>query len=387
MINEKFEQYTYEYFMQLALSYVSDDKDKRQGSVVYDCLAPFCQLLAAGAMELRNFYNESCVLTATGEHLDNKVIEHNITRDSATYAVKKLTLVDENNEPVIVPMGFRLSTMSSTNPINYTVTKQYAENDVPVPGVYEATCEEVGTVGNEYSGEMVAITFARGLATATLSSLLVPARDEETDDSLRNRYLQAVNDNPFAGNIADYRSRVMDINGVGAVQIYPVWNGGGTVKLCILDTQRNVCSDEFISAVQKEVDPENYNGESGVGLGIAAIGHKVTVVTATEVDINVSASITLHNNYELSQVETSIKESIYSYIKSLRNSWDTDIGMNVYNCDVYRAKITAAIMGVTGVANVDVVGVLLNGKAEDIELQQTGEVQQLPKLGEVTLNV
>ena len=41
MIGDNLEQYTYEYLMQLALSYVPDDRDKRQGSVIYDALAPF----------------------------------------------------------------------------------------------------------------------------------------------------------------------------------------------------------------------------------------------------------------------------------------------------------------------------------------------------------
>lgn len=387
MNNNKFEKYTYEYLMQLALSFISDDKDKREGSVVYDCLAPFCQLLAAGAMELNHFYTESSVLTASGEYLDNRVIEHNIVRYSATYAVKKLTLSDSDGNPVIVPMGTRFSTASSTNPINYAVTKQYEEEGVPVPGVYEATCEELGTAGNEYSGQMINITFIQGLSNAVLSSLLVPARNEESDDDVRTRYLQAVNDNPFAGNLADYRTKVMKIDGVGAVQIHPVWNGGGTVKISILDTEHNLCSSEFVTKVQTEIDPENSVGDTGLGLGLAPIGHKVTVVTPEEVSINVTATVTLHDNYQITQVKPDIVEALSDYINSLRMAWDVDRGMNVYNCDVYRAKITSAIMGVSGVANVDLSGVLLNGQSEDIRLEQSGIAQKLPKLGEVILNV
>ena len=36
---------------------------------------------------------------------------------------------------------------------------------------------------------------------------------------------------PFGGNIAQYRQWAKEIPGIGGVQVYPVWAGGGTVKL------------------------------------------------------------------------------------------------------------------------------------------------------------
>lgn len=385
MSAENLQQYTYEYLMELALSFVPDDRDKRQGSIIYDALAPFCQVLAAGAIQLKNFYEQTYAVTATGVDLDNRVAEQGISRYAATYAVKKIALADEEGNPVAVPIGARFSTVSSTNPVNYTVTAQYVENGVAVPGTYEATCEELGVIGNEYSGNLINITFIQGLASAYMSSTLVPARNEETDDELRERYFDALNQKAFGGNIADYRTKVVAIPGVGAVQIYPVWNGGGTVKLSIVDPSYSPCSTEFIATVQKEIDPENANGDTGTGLGIAPIGHKVTVVTPDEVTIDVSATITLGTGYTLGQVETPIKDALTNYIQSLRESWADANDLNVYSCDVFVSRVSAAIVGVAGVSNVT--DVTINGAAEDIVLIQSGAVQQLPTLGEVVLNV
>lgn len=385
MSAENLQQYTYEYLMELALSFVPDDRDKRQGSIIYDALAPFCQVLAAGAIQLKNFYEQTYAVTATGVDLDNRVAEQGISRYAATYAVKKIALADEEGNPVAVPIGARFSTVSSTNPVNYTVTAQYVENGVAVPGTYEATCEELGVIGNEYSGNLINITFIQGLASAYMSSTLVPARNEETDDELRERYFDALNQKAFGGNIADYRTKVVAIPGVGAVQIYPVWNGGGTVKLSIVDPSYSPCSTEFVATVQKEIDPENANGDTGTGLGIAPIGHKVTVVTPDEVTIDVSATITLGTGYTLGQVETPIKDALTNYIQSLRESWADANDLNVYSCDVFVSRVSAAIVGVAGVSNVT--DVTINGAAEDIVLIQSGAVQQLPTLGEVVLNV
>ena len=385
MIGDNLQQYTYEYLMELALSFVPDDRDKRQGSVIYDALAPFCQVLAAGAIQLRQFYTQTYAVTATGEDLDNRVAEQGITRFAATHAVRKITVADEDGNPVVIPLGARFSTVSSTSPVNYTITAQYVEDGVAVPGSYEATCEELGVVGNEYSGNLINITFVQGLASATMTSILVPARNQETDDELRERYFDTLNQKAFGGNIADYREKVMELDGVGAVQIYPVWNGGGTVKLSIVDPIYGPCSPEFIASVQNEIDPENAAGEQGSGLGIAPIGHKVTVVTPDEVTINVTANVVLGTNYTKGQVETPIKEALASYIQSLRQSWADATDLNEYSCDVFVSRISAAIVNVPGVSNVT--GVTLNGQAQDIELTENGQIQQLPKLGEVILNV
>lgn len=382
MIGDNLQQYTYEYLIGLALSMVPNDRDKRPGSVIYDALAPFCQLLAAGALELRNYYTQTYATTASGEDLDNRVAEQGISRYGATYAVKKIAFADPEGRPVVVPMGARFSTVSSTNPVNYVVTSQYEENGVVIPGAYLATCEEPGTVGNEYSGDMINITFIQGLASAQLSTTLVPARNEETDDELRERYFEALNQKAFGGNIADYRTKVEALPGVGAVQIYPTWDGGGTVKLSIVDPSYGVCADEFVRSVQEAMDPESVKG---AGLGIAPIGHKVTVVTPDEVSIDVSAKIMLQGGYNLGQVEAPVTQALTNHVQSLRESWADANDRNEYACNVFLARITAAIIAVPGVSNV--VQVTLNGKAQDILLTQSGVLQQLPKLGEVTLNV
>lgn len=386
MIGDKLEQYTYKYLMSQALSYVDDSLDKREGSIIYDALAPFCQMLAAFFMELRGFYQDTFALTATGEALDNRAAEQGIERYAATYAVKKGYFADSEGTPMAVPMGARFSTVSDTSPINYTVIDYfYGDDGLYVPGYYQLQCEEAGTVGNQYSGTLVNITFIKGVATAEMSTLLHPARNEETDDELRIRYFAALNQKAFGGNIADYREKVTALDGIAAVQIYPVWNGGGTVKLSIVDPEYNPVSDEYLAEVQECVDPENAQGETGDGLGIAPIGHKVTVVTPTEVSVAVAATLVLKQGYSKGQVEEPIKTALEAYITELRQNWAESDDLNQYSMSMFVARVTSAIVNVQGVANVT--NVTLNGADEDIEFTETATTQQLPKLGEVTISV
>lgn len=385
MIGDNLQQYTYDYLMELALSFVKEDVDKRQGSIIYDALAPFCQVIAAGALELRNFYMQTYAVTATGVDLNNRAAEQGISRYPATHAIKKIVFKDASGNPALVPLGARFSTASDANPINYMVTAVYEEDGVVIPGTYEATCEETGTIGNEYSGNLINITFIQGLASAHMSTTLVPARNEETDDELRERYFETLNQKAFGGNFADYRAKVKELPGVGDLQIYPVWNGGGTVKLSIVDPTYGPCSPEFVLSVQNTIDPENAQGVRGLGLGISPIGHKVTVVTPDAVTIDVSATVTLRNNYTLGQVQTPIETVIENYMKELRQAWADPDDMHDYSCDIFLSRVSSAIVNVPGVANVT--NIRLNGVASDISLTETGQIQQLPKLGEVVLNV
>ena len=384
MIGDKLNIYTFDYLMSQALNTVPDTMDKRQGSIIFDALAPACQRLAELYGNLIQVYRDTFAETASGEYLDYRVSEQGIHRYAATYAIKKVYIIDTQSNPMSIPIGTRFSTISDTNPITYVVTAVYEENGEGQPGYYQLQCEVAGSIGNEYTGPLTHITNVRGIGSAIMSTLLVPARDEETDDSLRERYFDAVNNKSYGGNLSQYREQVKAIAGVGGVQIYPVWNGGGTVKLSIVDTQKNICSADFLSVVQNEVDPENAQGEKGTGLGLAPIGHKVTVVTPSELEIAVTLTINLGPNISLGQVKTAIKDAISSYIYSLRDAWDEPDSFGNYYLAAYRSRISANVLTIPGVVNV--ASLTLNGQDEDVVLVQNGTTQELPRVGAVTVN-
>ena len=385
MIGDNLEQYTYKYLMSQALSFVDDSLDKREGSIIYDALAPACYVLAGYYMQLYQVVKNSFAVTATGEWLDQRVKESGITRREATAAVKRADFTDDAGQAAVVRIGTRWSTVSSTNPITYRVTAQYEQNGSPVAGAYELTCETLGTIGQEYTGPIIPVDFVKGVAAATMSTTLIPGRDAETDDELRERYFEEMSAKAFGGNISDYRNKTREIIGVGDLQIYPVWNGGGTVKLSIVDTAFRAASDEFVQEVQNLIDPVNASGVQGDGLGIAPIDHKVTVVAPEEVTVNITASIVLQVPYEVGQVQPAVEQAIEAYMVELRHDWATPNEFNEYALSVYASRITAAIVGVPGISNVT--NVRLNGTAADITLQQTGQKQQIPVKGTVTLNV
>ena len=177
-------------------------------------------------MKLRQLVDQTYALTSTGSYLDYRAAEIGMERYVATYAVKKGMFLDGAGIPMAISIGTRFSTVADTSSINYQATAQYDVDGVLIDGAYELTCEILGTVGNSYTGQLIPIDYVAGLASAMLSDTIIPARDVETDDELRARYILNVNEKSFGGNIAQYRELMKEQSGVGNVQIYAAWNGG-----------------------------------------------------------------------------------------------------------------------------------------------------------------
>lgn len=362
---------TYQNILQTMLNYVSNAYDKREGSVIQTALGPAAYALEEFYLALNQIQQQAFIQTAVGQNLDYLSVLGGISRYPASAAVR-LGVFN-----TAVPLGARFSTINGADSINFIVT---AATDTP--NEYQLTAETAGAIGNAYTGSILPITYIQGLTSAQITDILVPGDDEETDDELRARLITALNEKPFGGNIAQYREQILEIDGVGAVQVYPTWNGGGTVECSVIGANYNIASQTLIDNVQNAIDPPP---NQGLGLGLAPIGAQVTIVTPTALSIDIEADITLASGYILDQVQTAIEEAIGEYFLSVRESWGTPLNNNVYAADIYISRIIAAIINVTGVVNAT--NVTLNGTAADIITTQTGATQELPIVGTVTLNV
>jgi uncharacterized phage protein gp47/JayE len=190
---------------------------------------------------------------------------------------------------------------------------------------------------------------------------------------LRERYYETVNDPAFGGNISDYEQTINAIEGVGATKVFPVWNGGGTVKCTIIGADWSAPSSTLINEVQTKVDP---TVNSGKGYGTAPIGHQVTITGVTNLTINVATTVTLEVGTTVGQVQGPIEDVINDYLLGLRQTWATQDKIIVRV-----ALIEAAILTVPGV--IDVANTTLNGTAANVTLG----AEEIPSIGTVVVNV
>ena len=307
-----YESVTYEDILQRMLNRIPDTFDKREGSMIYNALAP-------AAIELQNMYiqldvtlNEAFADTASREYLVKRAAERGISPYPATYAVVRGKFTPSSVE---ISLGARFSCSS----LNYSVTEKISS------GTYKLQCESTGERGNISSGDLIPINYIDGLETAKITEVLIPGEDEESAEALRKRYFDSFDQQAFGGNIADYQQKTNALDGVGACKVYPVWNGGGTVKLVILDAEYNAPSSELVKSVQNAIDPP----EQGTGLGLAPIGHVVTVTGATNQIVNIQTTFTFNQGYELETSLPSLQVAIEQYLEELRQTWQDENGLIV----------------------------------------------------------
>ena len=86
-----YDKMTYEKLLQAMLDRVPSDVDKREGSVIYDALAPCAYFLAQQNFQLDNFIDLVFPDTALGEYLNRAAEAYNVSRKPATNAVRKMT--------------------------------------------------------------------------------------------------------------------------------------------------------------------------------------------------------------------------------------------------------------------------------------------------------
>ena len=360
----------FEDILQRMLDRIPDTLDKRQGSIIYDALAPAAAELAQCYITLDVYQDQTYLENAVGENLDNRVADYGIVRNQATFSRRIGEFRDTEDNLMTIELGTRFSIPNINGGYNYKVI-EYIEI-----GRYVLECETSGSVGNEYFGELLPLTSINNLGSAFMNEIYIAGEDAESDESLRARTIAKLTETPFGGNISEYRQYVENLEGIGACLVIPVWNGGGTVKIVPITSSYNIPTDAKIQEIQTLLDPVQ---NQGIGLGIAPIGHVVTVAAPTRLDINIEADIQLEDTYTLEGIKEAIDSSINEYMTEVQLDWATVDQLTIYN-----SRLIAAILTVKGVTNVE--NLTINGETGNILINPTDENNPFPILNEVILN-
>lgn len=328
--------------------------DKREGSIIWDALAP-------AAVEFENFFyalaavlDELFADTATRKYLIKRCAERGITPKPASYAIVK----GEFTPATVDVLGKRFS----HEDLNYVVTEKISD------GVYKLQCETIGSSANGQTGRLIPIDYVNGLETANIVELLVPGEDEEDTEALRDRYFASLKSEAYGGNELDYKTKILSIAGVGGVKIYSgaEWNGGGTVLLVVQDSEMGVPTDEFINDIQTMIDPEANCGE---GKGIAPIGHFVTVVPVNVTTVNIETSIIYNTGASWETVKYQVEEAVDKYLAELNSHWQ-----NNDHIVVRIAHLESALLDVPGV--LDIQNTIINGFESNLAVDKDSLVKR-----------
>lgn len=325
--------------------YIATRPGVRQAARIYDVMGS-------------DFVAASFPLLTWGGYLDDIAGGQKIFRNPATRATGVVTFTGEPGTEITAG-----TTVAVEGPADQVEGKEYEVTEggeIPGGGSIDLPVEALasGAAGNAPAAAVTLLqSEVAGVEAVTNADPITGGTDPEDDESLRDRLIEA-RDGEGPGNTTDYKvwSRAFS-NEIRRVVVIPLWEGAGTVLVIVLTATGDPVSEVTVDALQAFLDPV-----PGAGEGLAPVGAAVTVTTAEEVKVDVSAKIEFESGYSLNGTggTTAMEEAIEEAIK-------IPVESSQPGGEVVRQSVIAAIMSLVGVH--DVGSVKLNAAEVNVALE------------------
>lgn len=324
----------------------SGDVSAIEGTFAFDALS-------ANATEFEKAYAEMSLMveagfadTSWGEFLTMRASEFGVDRKTATKAIGILTIT--GTKGTVVPSGSLFDVDDNTQ---FTTDAACTIGESGTADV-KITCTAAGKQGNVGAGTVNHIPVSiYGVKGCRNDAPTYDGYDEESDEALLKRYMVIVRTPATSGNKYHYYNWAMSIDGVGGCRVLPIWNGPGTVKVLIVNSNMQTASSEIIKAVADYIET------------VRPIGADVTVISPTPKVLNISMSV----------AGTLDKEAFANSITSYLAERNLDLRY------ISASQVIDIIMNQSSVSDCD--KVLLNG-----ETRVNVSENELLSIGEVTVS-
>lgn len=287
---------------------------------------------------------------AWGEWLDYHGKQANVTRRAGRRAEGKLRI--EGNIGLEIPKGTIFCTAATDE--NSSVLFATDEEGVIEEGAVDIhiTAVDAGKESNVIAGTVIlAENPINGITSITNPKALTGGTDDEDDETYRARILEAYAlETMNVGNNGDYVRWAKEVAGVGSVSVIPEWDGPGTVKLVIIDTNgdpagTDICTEVYNHIMQPDSPMERK----------APIGAALTVVSPDITKLNYVCTVKLVDGANIDEVKDNFKKNLSEYYLTAEAE-----GILKF------ARICSALINTEGIY--DFSEITVNGKTGNVEL-------------------
>ncbi len=346
-----YEELTVESIKNDIISRMSTDINTSEGSFINDMISPVAYEIWKAYQSLDTILPIAFVDETSGEYIDKRCAEYGIIRKAGTKA--KTTLMFTGTDGTLIPKGKVFLTSDSLQ-----FETEDAVTIVSGTTAVVAIATEIGTDHNVDEGTITRQLISISGLTSITNSAATGGTDPESDAALVKRLYEYLQRPATSGNAAHYRQWALEIDGVGAAKVAPLWNGSGTVKVLVVGNDNGPVDATIISNCTTHIEEKR------------PIGATVTVVSAEGLSINVAATVTIDSTTTVETVQTAFRNTLNEYLKSIAFTKYT----LVYN------RIAYMMLDIEGV--LDYTSLTING---DISSVAIGE-DQVPILGSVVIN-
>lgn len=335
--------------------------DTSENSLIYSSNMPVAYELSKNSLSLeeltKRIHAKSAYLNDYAEELEKFCEDVGIYRHKKTYAEGVVYVTGNPN--ATLPIG---SLVAKAGAIVYKTMA-----DLTLDSTGNGFVRIIATnAGSEYNAKIGEINLFpvkyMGILTVTNKEAITNGYDDETIDSLYNRYMNKVSKPSTGGNVYDYENWALSISDVGYAKCIPAEEigQGGVVRVIIADNNNRKASAELIKRVHDYIESVR-----------PVLAGTLQVITVTEVKINITADVEIDTSTTLNEVENTFKKELGKYFKeNVRNSKKISI-----------AKMQSILMNLSGVT--DCSNLLINGNNTNLLL---GE-EEIAVLNSVSLGV
>lgn len=334
------------------------DVDTSEHSLIYNALMPACYELSYQSLMLDEIVKRAFAKSALDngyiDDLEKRCGEMGITRKKATQASGIVKF--NGTKGASFPINSIVSTKSGTT----YITQEKVIIDENGVGYANIIANDYGSTYNCEGGDISIMPVKySGILSVTNEEKIDNGYDIETPEDLYDRYLLKVQTPATSGNKNEYKQWCLEVEGCGSAEVKALWNGNGTVKCIIADSNKRAASKELIDNVFNHIED------------VRPIGPTITVVSVEELNLNINLNIVFDSSkYTVEELKMSIEKSISDYLKK--------IALKIKYISI--AKIGAIILSVEGVD--DYYNLTINNSSSNLIIEDN----QIAILNEVVFN-
>lgn len=318
-------------------------------------------------------------MTADRTHLESWGSTFGVTPLQPTYAILKARIEMQEGT---CPIGTRFMQDELTFTVISYNGRNGGEDDDDGFDEYSLQCEQAGEIGNTAYGRIIPVLNVKGLLSAEIIGTEIPGTDLESDSSLKERFLDNFRNKAYGWNMAQYKQEIAKMQGVGGSKIVRYFEQKDFwVGVYIIDSTFQKASPELISSVQENLLPLLPDFEEPTiqnsGDGMVAIGHVPKVMSAEEVEINLTLHLEFETRYSYEILEQPIREAIQNYLTHECNEkWDDEDNIIVRTSGIETAVLT--VDGIIDIYDTEINGDLNNYKLGELQITKLGTIKNEP---------
>lgn len=317
-----------------------------EGDIFWDNTRPIAEEIAKFKnIALKNLIYSRFPQTALDEDLDLCGEDDGVSRKSADYAIQKIKFTGA--EGTIIEKGRIVCTVATeeNTSVEFAINEDTSIRESEETTV-NAICTVPGAIGNVALGNIKILAKSLdGISSVENIEMVKLGVDKESNENYSSRILEKAQKPITSGNKNHYEAWAKEVTGVGDAKCFPLWNGRGTVKVVIVDTNKKGATTQLIQDTYNYIDSVR-----------PVISGTLTVVSATEKAINITANISLATGYTIDNVKENFNLLLDKYLK--------EIAFKVTYISI--AKIGNILLSTEGI--LDYSGLTLNNGTGNLQL-------------------